>query len=82
MIEQHSIRRRFLRGLALSTAMCAMHPIVFAAESTSAPETILFLGDSITAAGGYVRAIDAALKQQNPEKPYRCLLYTSPSPRD
>ena len=73
MMEQNSTRRRFLRGLALGTALCAMHPTVFAAESTSAPETILFLGDSITAAGGYVRAIDAALKQQNPENPYRII---------
>lgn len=46
-----------------------MQPSVFAAEPAASQETILFLGDSITAAGGYVRAIDAALTKQNPEDP-------------
>jgi len=32
----------------------------------SAGPTMVFFGDSITAAGGYVRAIDAALTKQNP----------------
>ena len=32
----------------------------------AAPKTILFLGDSITAAGGYVRIIDAELAKQVP----------------
>lgn len=36
-----------------------------------APPTILFLGDSITAAGGYVRQIAAELARQTPEQPPR-----------
>lgn len=36
-----------------------------------APQTILFLGDSITAAGGYVRIIGAELARQNPAAPQR-----------
>jgi lysophospholipase L1-like esterase len=35
----------------------------------SAPLTILFLGDSITAAGGYVKEIDAGLTRLNPGNP-------------
>ena len=73
MIKHNSTRRRFLLGLALSSAMSVMQPSMFAAEATSSQETILFLGDSITAAGGYVRAIDAALTNQSPENPYRII---------
>ena len=46
--------------------------LVRAAEPTPASEkspTLLFLGDSITQAGGYVRAIDATLAKQNPANP-------------
>ena len=73
MMAHHSIRRRCLLGLALGSALSAMQPSVFAAEPASPPETILFLGDSITAAGGYVRAIDAELAKRNPEHPYRII---------
>lgn len=38
-----------------------------------APPTILFLGDSITAAGGYVRIIAAELAKQNPAAPMRVI---------
>lgn len=38
-----------------------------------APPTILFLGDSITAAGGYVRIIAAELAKQNPGAPPRVI---------
>lgn len=38
-----------------------------------APPTILFLGDSITAAGGYVRIIGAELARQNPAAPPRVI---------
>jgi len=37
--------------------------------ANSTPVTILFLGTSITAQGGYVREIDAALKNENPKNP-------------
>jgi len=37
------------------------------------PQTILFLGDSITQAGGYVRSIDAELTKQNPSNPPRVI---------
>jgi len=73
MIRHHSTLRHVLLCLALGSAMCAMQSSVFAAESTSSQETILFLGDSITAAGGYVRAIDAGLRKLNPENPYRII---------
>lgn len=73
MMETLSTRRAFVLGLALSAAMLAMPPSVLAAEAPSSQETILFLGDSITAAGGYVRAIDEALKKQDPEHPYRIM---------
>lgn len=53
--------------------MCVMSPSVFTAEPTSSRETILFLGDSVTAAGGYVRAIEAELTRQNPENPFRII---------
>ena len=36
---------------------------------TAAPQTFLFLGDSITRAGGYVRTIETELKLQNPATP-------------
>lgn len=35
-------------------------------DDKPAPKTILFLGDSITAGGGYVRAIQAELEKQSP----------------
>ncbi len=38
-----------------------------------APQTILFLGDSITAGGGYVRQIGAELAKQNPANPPRVI---------
>ncbi len=38
-----------------------------------APPTILFLGDSITAAGGYVRIIGAELARKNPAAPPRVI---------
>lgn len=71
MIEHNSTRKRFLLGLVLCSVMYAAQPSVFSAESKSPRETILFLGDSITAQGGYVRDIAAALTKQNPENPYR-----------
>lgn len=39
------------------------------AEEPKAPPTILFLGDSITSAGGYVRTIAAGLAKDNPAAP-------------
>ena len=39
------------------------------AEVKPAPETFFFLGDSITKAGGYVRAIQSELVKQNPTNP-------------
>ena len=57
MIEHNSTRKRFLLGLMLSSAMFAVQPSVFSAESESSQETILFLGDSITVQGVYIRAI-------------------------
>ena len=38
-------------------------------KAAPAPPTILFLGDSITAAGGYVRQIGAELTKQSPATP-------------
>jgi len=69
MIKQNTTRRHFLIGLAISTAISAIQLSSFAADTTSSQETILFLGDSITAGGEYVRIIDAALKKQNPDNP-------------
>lgn len=37
------------------------------------PRTILFLGDSITAGGGYVRIIEAELAKQSPSNPWRVI---------
>ncbi len=71
MIKRRSTRRHLLPGLALSAAMCAVQTASGAAGSASSPETILFLGDSITAAGGYVRAIEAELAEQDSENLYR-----------
>jgi lysophospholipase L1-like esterase len=70
MIKHNSTRWHVSLGLALSLAMPAT---LSAAGSTSPQGTILFLGDSITAAGGYVRAIEEALTNQNPERPYRII---------
>jgi len=39
----------------------------------SYPETILFLGDSITEEGGFVREIEAALKHVSPEHSFRVI---------
>ena len=38
------------------------------ASDAGRPPTILFLGDSITAAGGYVRTIEAELAKQHPDR--------------
>lgn len=65
--------RRLLLDFAISTAMYAMQSSGFATEPTTSPETILFLGDSITAAGAYVRAIEAELTKQKSGKPYRII---------
>ncbi len=73
MIKQNNSRSRFLLGLAISTVLSAIQLSAIAADVTSSQKTILFLGDSITAGGGYVRAIDAALKKQNPENPCRVI---------
>jgi lysophospholipase L1-like esterase len=73
MIKHNSTFRCLLLSLALSIGMCTMESSVFADESETSQETILFLGDSITAAGDYVRAIDAALQKQSPTNKYRII---------
>lgn len=52
-------------GLGLLAPLRAEEP----KTDKPAPPTILFLGDSITAAGGYVRQIGAELTRQNPANP-------------
>lgn len=66
--KQSLTRRRFLRQMQQVAAGAALLtvpeiPAAFLAER------ILFLGDSITQAGGYVRAIDAALRAASPSGP-------------
>lgn len=56
-------------ALGLSATVSAEPPAV----AKPAPQTLLFLGDSITAAGGYVKLIEAELAKQNPGNPPRVI---------
>ena len=73
MIKLNATRRHFLISLAISTAMSVIQLSSFAADAKSSQEIILFLGDSITAEGEYVRIIDAELKKQSPEN-HPCII--------
>ena len=66
MGTRNMTRRNLLISLAVVAGWLAVSPVASRAAEPSR-ETILVLGDSITAAGGYVRAIDAALKKQDPK---------------
>ncbi len=61
--------------LGLSDALRAEEPNA----NKPAPQTLLFFGDSITAAGGYVRTIEAELAKQDPSNPPRVINRGRPS---
>ena len=63
----------------LMTLALAGSAISHADPTNSTPETMLFLGNSITAQGGYVREIDTALKNENPNNPPRVINRGKPS---
>jgi hypothetical protein len=67
MNVRNSKRRRILAGLTVAAMahFLSQTTVLAEAENSPAQTTILFLGDSITRAGGYIRAIDA-------EKPLSC----------
>ncbi len=64
----HTTRRRFIKLAAAGAPLLVTTP-VFPTDHQKDPQRILFLGDSITRAGGYVRAIDAALTSASPDNP-------------
>ena len=72
MIKYNTTRR----SLLISLVICATWLVVLAsahAAEQSSREIIVFLGDSITAAGGYVRNIDAVLKKRDPKNAPRVI---------
>ena len=73
MMYRYTARRRFLVGLVVSAVLSVISSSAFAEKAKSSQETILFLGDSITRGGGYVRAIDAALRKKDRDNPPRVI---------
>ena len=64
MTKHKTARCCFLRS-GMIGALCLLSSFsVLAGDAIRTQDTILFLGDSITAQGGYIRAIDAALKKE------------------
>lgn len=63
------LMKQFLIASALSLALLGSLRAEEPKTGQPAPVTFLFLGDSITAGGGYVRQIGAELAKQNPANP-------------
>lgn len=67
-------RRGFLQGFLVGISGLTHAPaILYKTSPAKAQQTILFLGDSITRAGGYVRIIADALEKESPENPPRII---------
>ena len=73
MIDRNTTRRHFLQRFAMSTGGLVFSSFSYSGKTRIPQETILFLGDSITHAGGYVRIIATALGQMSPENPPRII---------
>ncbi|MCE9547471.1 MAG: hypothetical protein K8T25_18520, partial [Planctomycetia bacterium] len=62
-----------LLGIGWTGLASAAEPKAKAKAEPATTQTILFLGDSITQGGGYVRQIDAELAKQKPAKTWRVI---------
>jgi lysophospholipase L1-like esterase len=74
--HQDPLKRQMKSALIVAAIGFGLHGSLRAAEAQvlqPAPQSLLFLGDSITQGGGYVRGIEAGLAQQDPGNPPRVI---------